>query len=89
PLAYGFAQSLHIIRDALSHGRSAVRRVTLVVVTDGRGNVPLAASRAGELTGPVGSEGITDALRVAREIAAFSQVKSILLRAPVERLTAL
>jgi magnesium chelatase subunit D len=50
-----------------------------VVVTDGRGNVPLESSREGRITGPVGAAGIQSALEVARRIAGLTHVESTLI----------
>jgi magnesium chelatase subunit D len=44
-----------------------------VVASDGRGNVPLQASIAGQVTGPVGRDGVDDAVAVARDIAAIDR----------------
>lgn len=79
PLAHGLELVLQSLRRALQHGRSAIRQAVLVVVTDGRGNVPLEASRIGKVTPPVGQRGIEDALQVAQQIAGLREVKSIVL----------
>ncbi|MEH1826724.1 MAG: hypothetical protein V7L22_15385 [Nostoc sp.] len=79
PLAYGLDLALQTLRHALQHGRSAVQKAVLVVISDGRGNVPLEASRAGKVIPPVGKRGIEDALQVARQIAALNGVESVVL----------
>ncbi|GAB4367857.1 MAG: magnesium chelatase [Elainellaceae cyanobacterium] len=79
PLAHGLDLVLQSLRHALQHGRSAIRQAVLVVVTDGRGNVPLEASRIGRITPPVGQQGIEDALQVAQQIAGLKEVKSVVL----------
>lgn len=79
PLAHGLDLVLQSLRHALQHGRSAIRQAVLVVVTDGRGNVPLEASRIGKVTPPVGQRGIEDALQVAQQIAGLKEVKSVVL----------
>ena len=79
PLAHGLDLGLQTLRHALQHGRSAIQQVVLVVISDGRGNVPLAASRTGQMTLPVGRQGIEDALTVARQIAGLKEVKSVVL----------
>lgn len=89
PLADGFALALASIRSALHHGRSAARRVRFVALTDGRGNVPIEASRTGRLTGRVGREGVDDARRIAAEIGAIQQVESALLHPDLPLLAAL
>jgi magnesium chelatase subunit D len=79
PLASGLQLALEAIRDASHRGRGAVLRARLVVLSDGRGNVPLEASRAGHLDGPVVDEGVRDALGVAARIAALDRVETVLL----------
>jgi magnesium chelatase subunit D len=46
-----------------------------VVVSDARGNVPLAASRAGRLENPVFREGIDDALEAARGLRTLNSLE--------------
>lgn len=79
PLAHGLDLVLQSLRHALQHGRSAVQQAVLVVISDGRGNVPLESSRTGKITSPVGQQGIEDALQVARQIAGLKEVKSVVL----------
>jgi magnesium chelatase subunit D len=79
PLAHGLDLALQTLRHALQHGRSAVKQAVLVVISDGRGNVPLEASRAGRVVLPVGKRGIEDALQVARQIATLKGVESVVL----------
>jgi magnesium chelatase subunit D len=79
PLAHGLDLVARTLRATLQHGRNQVQKARLVVVSDGRGNVPLAASYAGELTHPVTREGIEDALRTAREIRHLKRVEAFLL----------
>lgn len=79
PLAHGLDLVLQSLRHALQHGRSAIQQAVLVVISDGRGNVPLEASRTGKITLPVGQRGVEDALQVARQIAGLTEVKSVVL----------
>jgi magnesium chelatase subunit D len=79
PLADGLAQALLFIKQTMGHGRGSTRSTTLIVVTDGRGNVPLEASRQGKLAANVGMTGIEDAKRVAREICVLPNVKRYLV----------
>ncbi|MFK0731649.1 MAG: hypothetical protein ACFKPT_25700 [Gloeotrichia echinulata GP01] len=81
PLAHGLDVALQTLRHVLQHGRSTVQQVRLVVITDGRGNVPLADSRAGNINilSPVGTKGIEDALLVAESIRSLNDVKTVLL----------
>ena len=44
-----------------------------MVVTDGRGNVPIRVSKTGAVPDDVGIRGFTDALREARKIRALGQ----------------
>jgi magnesium chelatase subunit D len=66
-------------RRALRRGHRGLQQVQLVVVTDGRGNVPLEASRIGRVARPVGREGVDDALAVARQIRSLRRVQAVLL----------
>ena len=79
PLAHGLELALQTMRHALHHGRNPAARCTLVVVSDGRGNVPLGASQTGRPPGPVGRQGVEDALSQARRIAGLSRVRAVLL----------
>jgi len=79
PLAHGLEMAGDKAKRALQHGRSRVDRVRLVVLTDGRGNIPLEASKQGKLKSPVSREGIDDALAVARELAKIPRLEIVLL----------
>lgn len=79
PLAHGLDLAARTLRSLTRHGRSRVKSARAVVLTDGRGNVPLNASRAGVLTSPVHHEGVEDALTVAREIGSMNHVECFLL----------
>ncbi|HYR09487.1 MAG TPA: hypothetical protein VEQ60_17000, partial [Longimicrobium sp.] len=80
PLAHGLDLAVGALRPALQHGRTRVRAARLVVASDGRGNVPLAASRAGAApSGPVYDQGVRDALEVAREVRSLRGVEVVLL----------
>ncbi|NEZ64373.1 hypothetical protein D0962_16505 [Leptolyngbyaceae cyanobacterium CCMR0082] len=89
PLAHGLDLVLQTLRHALQHGRTAVQQAVLVVMTDGRGNVPLEASRIGCITPPVGRRGVEDALQVAQQISGLQQVKSVVLNTQPKHCTAL
>ncbi len=75
PLAHGLQLGLQTLRHALQHGRSAVQQAVLVVISDGRGNVPL----DGSIKKPVGRKGVEDALLVAESIGKLDRVKRVLL----------
>jgi magnesium chelatase subunit D len=79
PLAHGLELALQVMQRALQHGRSTVQQITLVVLSDGRGNVPLRASHSNTITRPVAQAGVEDALKLAREIAQVKQVARIVL----------
>ena len=80
PLAHGLDLALQTLRHALQHGRSTVQQAVLVVVSDGRGNVPLVASRTNQKpTQPVKRQGIEDALDVAGQICQLKQVEAVVL----------
>jgi len=81
PLAHGLELALQTLRHVLQHGRSKVKQAVLVAITDGRGNVPLEASRVGDIKGflPVKQKGIEDALLVAEQIGQLDGVKAYLL----------
>jgi magnesium chelatase subunit D len=79
PLAHGLDLALQTLRHALQHRRSTVQQVVLVVISDGRGNVPLEASLLGRIAPPVGRKGVEDALQVAERIRGLDGVKAVLL----------
>lgn len=79
PLAHGLDIALQTLHHAMQHGRSAVSHVRLVVISDGRGNVPLGASQTGDVRTPVRREGIDDALRVAQAFGDLPRVEVFFL----------
>ncbi len=79
PLAHGLDLAWQTLRHALQHGRNTIQKALLVVITDGRGNVPLEASYLGKIKPPVGQKGVEDALEVARKISNLCNVETILL----------
>lgn len=74
PLAHGLELAWEVLRRAAYHRVNAKSRIQLVVVSDGRGNVPLVMSYAGRITGRVRNEGVEDALRMAERIRAIEGV---------------
>jgi magnesium chelatase subunit D len=79
PLAHG----LELARDALWRAsRALVAETWLVVVTDGLGNIPLAASLAGTARPPWAGRGTADAVAAASAIAAFNSVNAVLIAPP-------
>jgi magnesium chelatase subunit D len=87
PLAHGLDLALQTLRHDLQHGRSAVQKALLVVISDGRGNVPLEASRTGKVIPPVGKRGIEDALQVAQQIANLQGLESVVLNSQPKHYT--
>jgi magnesium chelatase subunit D len=79
PLAHGFDLALRTLRHALQHGRSTVQQAVFVVISDGRGNVPLKVSRKEGIVGSIKREGIEDALQMARLIRDLNHVRTVLL----------
>lgn len=79
PLAHGLDLAFQTLRHALQHGHSTVQRAVLVVISDGRGNVPLEASILGRIALPVGRKGVEDAWLVAERIRGLNGVKAVLL----------
>ncbi len=79
PLAHGLELALQVMHRSLQHGRSAVQHITFVVISDGRGNVPLQASHSNTITPSVSYAGIEDALEQARKIGKIKNVSSIVL----------
>jgi magnesium chelatase subunit D len=79
PLAHGLNLALQTLRHEIQHGQNNLEQVVFVVITDGRGNIPLEASLGGKLEYPVGRQGIDDALEVAGQIAKLKKVKSVVL----------
>jgi magnesium chelatase subunit D len=79
PLAHGLDLALQTIRHAARRGPGPVVHTLFVLVTDGRGNVPLERDDRGEFPRPVGREGITSALRVASAFRELDGVEAVLL----------
>jgi magnesium chelatase subunit D len=79
PLAHGLDLALQTLRHALQHGRSMIKQAMLVVITDGRGNIPIEASRTNRIIPPVGRKGVEDALQVAERVRGLEGVKTVLL----------
>jgi magnesium chelatase subunit D len=79
PLAHGLDLAVQTLQHGLQHGRSTLRSAVLVVVSDGRGNVPLAASRLGRITEAVGRQGVEDAVQVAIGVRRLERVRTVLL----------
>ncbi|MFF4116179.1 magnesium chelatase [Streptomyces sp. NPDC001714] len=74
PLAHGLAVTDRLLRRAFQQ-RSNLVEAWLVVVTDGRGNVPLDTGADGRVPGPVRRTGIEDALSAAGRIGAMGRMR--------------
>lgn len=85
PLAHGLDLAMRTLKSALQSGRTRVEEARLVIITDGRGNIPLAASRAGDLKKSVSREGIEDVFTVAHELKKIKKVKTFLLNPQPEQ----
>jgi magnesium chelatase subunit D len=79
PLAHGLDIALQGLRRTLQHGRHAIRQATMVIVTDGRGNIPLKASYENNVAEPIGDEGVSDARKVAEELSKLQRLQIIVL----------
>jgi magnesium chelatase subunit D len=79
PLAHGLFLALQTLRHGLQHGQGIVQRARLVVLTDGRGNVPLHLGPDLDVAEPVGRAGVDDALAIAAEIPSLHTVEAVVL----------
>lgn len=79
PLAHGLEIAYQVIQQAQEHGRSLIHETRFVIITDGRGNVPLTASHSGHVHMPVNREGIDDALQIAQNFSTIKGLYSYLL----------
>jgi len=79
PLAHGLDIVLRTLRSYMQHGRGSVVLSRLVILSDGRGNVPLDASYRGKILRVVNREGIEDALQIAQKISVLNNVETIFL----------
>lgn len=79
PLAHGLEIAYQTIQQAQQHGRAFIQHTRLVIITDGRGNVPLVASASGQVQMPVNREGIEDALHVAQQFTRIKRLDAFLL----------
>ncbi|MEV7689133.1 magnesium chelatase [Streptomyces bungoensis] len=75
PLAHGIDLAVQALRRAFRQHGAGLAEAWLVVVTDGRGNVPLRASRTGRLPTEVGVSGVEDALRAAAGLGAMDRTR--------------
>jgi magnesium chelatase subunit D len=80
PLAHGLSLAFALLRRSTQQGGPAISEAVLVVVTDGRANVPLPHSQTGTVPANVGRAGVDHALREARKIKALGRrVRSVVI----------
>lgn len=79
PLAHGLEIAYQTVMQSQQHGRSTLKQTRFVLITDGRGNVPLKVSQTGVEQRPVRREGIEDALTIAYSFRGMKRVIPILL----------
>ncbi|MGW4803255.1 hypothetical protein [Kitasatospora sp. NPDC004272] len=79
PLAHALDLTAQELRRLKRRARGGHQEAVLVVVTDGRGNVPLDASLLGRVTARVGREGVTDALAAAAVVRGLAPARTVLL----------
>ncbi|GII85763.1 magnesium chelatase [Sphaerisporangium siamense] len=79
PLAHGLTLAGRALRHGTRQGDAAIVDALLVVVTDGRANVPLAAGLAGRMPERVAAEGVVDAVEAARRISTLRRVRSVVI----------
>lgn len=79
PLAHAMDLALDELRRVTRRRRTPIAETLLVVVTDGRGNVPYDASARGELVGSVGRQGVDDAVATAAPICGLQRVRAFVL----------
>jgi magnesium chelatase subunit D len=82
PLAHGLELAHASLRHSLQHGRAPVTEAVLVVVTDALGNVPLGASLADRVDGPVADEGVRDAVTAAEGLRALDNLRVVCVQPP-------
>jgi magnesium chelatase subunit D len=79
PLAHGLTLAAAILRHDTQQGGAPVTEARLVVVTDGRANVPLSNSQSGIPPEKVGQRAIHDAENAARGIRGLHRVQSVVI----------
>ncbi|MFJ5917094.1 magnesium chelatase [Streptomyces ardesiacus] len=75
PLAHGVELAAQALRRLLRRQGTGPAEAWLVVVTDGRGNVPLRAGHTGRTDGEVAAAGVEDAVEAASRIGAMDRTR--------------
>ncbi|MER6709443.1 magnesium chelatase, partial [Streptomyces fumanus] len=75
PLAHGIELAAQTLRRTFRQHGTGPAEAWLVVVTDGRGNIPLRASHTGRLTGEVAAAGVEDTVEAAARIGAMDRTR--------------
>ncbi|MEU1647242.1 hypothetical protein [Micromonospora zamorensis] len=79
PLAAGIDLAVQELLRRFRRSRAHTDRAWLVVVTDGRGNVPLEASARGAVSGPVGRQGADDAICAASGARSIGGLRTVVV----------
>lgn len=75
PLAHGVELAAQALRRLFRRPGTGPAEAWLVVVTDGRGNVPLRVSHTGRPAGEVAATGVEDAVEAAARIGAMDRTR--------------
>ncbi|MFJ6689383.1 magnesium chelatase [Streptomyces sp. NPDC091294] len=75
PLAHGVELAAQALRRLFRRQGTGPAEAWLVVVTDGRGNVPLRVSHTGRPAGEVAATGVEDAVEAAARIGAMDRTR--------------
>lgn len=78
PLAHALDLAVSDLRR-YRRNRGGVHEAVLVVMTDGRGNVPLAASLLGKVPEGVSRQGVSDALAAAATVRRLARVRPVVI----------
>lgn len=82
PLAHALEIAVHELRRYVRQAEVVAGNSWFIVVSDGRGNVPMESSHRGRLQAPVTREGVTDALDAAHAVRAVPRVNKIVIAPP-------
>jgi magnesium chelatase subunit D len=79
PLAHGLEMAYQVIQQAQQHGRGHLQKTRFIIITDGRGNVPLEISTTSQQPTQIKRKGIDDALHVAQKFLSLNHLHTTLL----------